>query len=294
MTRKNLSILSASIDSLPTLPIIIERVMEITADPDSSTDDLMEVIHLDQSLTTTILKMANSAFFGRSRSVSSLKQCLTILGFKEIQDLVLAKAVFNSFKNLENLNQYNLALFWEHSFLCGLAAKVIGDSADDLESDLFVAGLIHDIGKLVICSAMPTEFSDITKTTGQFNPYMFKEEKKILNLSHDELGMKILQKWLFPDDLVLGVGYHHQPNELKKESALVPAILYTADIAAHICMSDSFEQRDGIMQDPLLKDMKDVWDKNSLSFDKNNFIDFLDEVNNRKEEEAAILNALFS
>ena len=143
-------LLTEKIDSFPTLPTVVTRVMQVTADPKSSTKDLLAIISPDQSLTMSILKMANSAFFGLPREISSLQQALTILGFKEIQNLVLAKAVFNSFKNIQKNGPFNINKFWEHSFLCGLLSKIIANDIKKDNNEFFVAGLIHDIGKLII------------------------------------------------------------------------------------------------------------------------------------------------
>ena len=109
MDSDTISTLTARIDSFPTLPTVVAEVIEITANPESSARDLMRVIESDQSLTTAILKIANSAFFGLARGVSSLQQALTVLGFTEIRNVVLARAVFSSFKNLRKDHQFNIA-----------------------------------------------------------------------------------------------------------------------------------------------------------------------------------------
>ena len=140
--------------------------MELTADPESSTQDLMKVINADQSLTIMILKMANSPFFGLSRNVDSLQQALMLLGSKEIQNIVLARTVFDGFKNVGQGNRFKMKQFWQHSFLCGLGAKIIGSDLRWTDHDFFVAGLIHDIGKLVMHMAFPLEFSKAIETAG--------------------------------------------------------------------------------------------------------------------------------
>jgi len=108
--------LVARIESMPTLPAVALRVMEVTADPKSSANDLMGIISPDVSLTTKILKIANSPFYGLTRGISSLKHAVTVLGFKEIRNLVISTVAFESFKNLKQNGKFDINKFWRHSF----------------------------------------------------------------------------------------------------------------------------------------------------------------------------------
>ncbi len=227
------SALNARIDTFPTLPAVVGRVMEITADPDSDTQDLMEVISVDQSLTATILKMANSAFYGFPREVASLKHALTVLGFAEIQNLVLSKAVFNSFKNIDGDDHFDMNKFWEHSFCCGLAAKILARHLKKGGNEFFVAGLIHDIGKLVMLMALPQKFNMVLKEAGTLGLRTRQAEKRILGITHDDVGMMLLKRWLFPEPMLDAVEYHHRPME-KGRHASFPMIVHLADLLTHL------------------------------------------------------------
>ena len=233
MVSHDISALASGINNFPPLPTVAGRVMEITADPESSVQDLMKVVKADQSLTTMILKMANSPFFGLSRSVDSLRQALTILGFKEIRNLVLARAVFDSFKNIGQGNKFEIQQFWRHSFLCGLGAKIIGAELKWPGHDFFVAGLIHDIGKLVMHMTFPTEFSRTIEIAGPVKQMAFKAEESIFGVTHDEVGMMLLKRWMFPESLIAAVGYHHRPQEAKVETRF-SLVIHVADIVAHL------------------------------------------------------------
>lgn len=233
MTSHMISALISGINNFPPLPTVVGRVMEITADPESSVQDLMKVVNADQSLAVMILKMANSPFFGLSRSVDSLKQALTILGFSEIRNLVLARAVFDSFKNVGKNNKFEIQQFWRHSFVCGLGAKIIGAELKWTGHDFFVAGLIHDIGKLVMHMTFPTEFSRTVEMAGPVKQMAFKAEDSIFGVTHDEVGMMLLKKWMFPESLIAAVGYHHRPQEAKAETRF-SLVIHAADVLAHL------------------------------------------------------------
>jgi putative nucleotidyltransferase with HDIG domain len=237
--------LVAKLKSIPTLPTVALRVMEVTANQNSSANDLMEIISPDVSLTTKILKIANSPFYGLTREISSLKHAVTILGFKEIRNLVISSVAFESFKNLKQDGIFDINKFWRHSFYCALAAKNIAINLKIESSELFVAGLVHDIGKLAMYITFP---SDYMMQLEIMNPVRlkytsFEAEKSIFGMTHDEVGMKLLKKWMFPENLLIAVGYHHHPQEADKKS-LFPIIVHVADILTHIYEMQTEEEEE--------------------------------------------------
>lgn len=294
MDSDTISTLTARIDSFPTLPTVVAQVIEITANPESSARDLMGVIGPDQSLTATILKIANSAFFGLARGVSSLQQALTVLGFTEIRNVVLAKAVFSSFKNLRKDRQFDIGKFWEHSFLCGLAARTIATDLRGDSNELFVAGLIHDIGKLIVWMALPMEFYKIIDTAGSSKLMTFRAEKSILGVTHDELGMKLLTRWMFPENLVTAVGFHHRPQEAKRHS-LFSLVVHISDLVAHLS-----EVPDGGEDDTFLKEALShpeiikMSRSHGLEWNSSAVEKLREKLARRKEEEAGALSLFLS
>lgn len=244
MSSHAASTLVARINSMPTLPTVALRVIEITANPESSANDLMEIISPDVSLTTKILKIANSPFYGLTREISSLQHAVTVLGFKEIRNLVISTVAFESFKNLNQGGKFDISKFWRHSFYCALAAKVIAVNLKIESSELFVAGLVHDIGKLAMYVTFPSEFMMQLEI---MNPLRikytsFEAEKDVFGMTHDEVGMKLLKKWMFPENMLIAVGYHHRPLEADKNS-LFPIIVHIADILTHVYeMQDEDEE----------------------------------------------------
>ena len=233
MVSPKTSAFASGIDDLPPLPTVVARVMEIAADPESSVQDLMKVVSADQSLAIMILKMANSAFFGLARGVDSLTQALTILGFKEIRNLVLGRAVFASFKNVGKDDKFEIHQFWRHSFVCGIGAKIIGAELKWAGHDFFVAGLIHDIGKLVMHVTFPVDFARTIEIAGSAKRMAFEAEEIIFGITHGEIGMMLLKRWMFPQGLMSAVGYHHRIREAVIEPRF-SLVIHAADILAHL------------------------------------------------------------
>ncbi|MDY7030803.1 MAG: HDOD domain-containing protein [Thermodesulfobacteriota bacterium] len=294
MDSHAISTLTASIDSFPTLPTVVNRVMDITADPESSAEDLMHIIRPDQSLTTTILKMANSAFFGQMRKVSSLQKAIIVLGFSEVRNIILAKAVFNSFKNLNNGGEFDIRKHWEHSFVCGLVSQSIAEKLEQSCGDFFVAGLLHDIGRLLMHLALPSELSNIIKMTGHLRFMMFHMEEEKFGISHDEVGMRLLKRWFFPETLLTAVGYHHRPYE-EKTHILFSRVVYVADRLTHLLTlqenkeADKYLKRESIYPEiiSIIQSMGKEW--NNVDLDG-----FLLELSQIKKEEAGTFDLFFS
>ena len=274
MSSQAASTLIARLQSIPTLPTVALRVMEITANPKSSANDLMDIISPDVSLITKILKIANSPFYGLTREISSLQHAVTVLGFKEIRNLVISTVAFDSFKNLGKNNKFDINKFWRHSFYCALAAKTIAVDMKIESSELFVAGLVHDIGKLAMYITFPGEFMMQAEI---MNPLKikytaFEAEKDVFGMTHDDVGMKLLKKWMFPESLLTAVGYHHRPQEADKKSNF-PMIVHVADILTHVYeMQDEAEEGEPFEADlfygdaiKLSKTFGMEWDVSDLS-----------------------------
>ncbi len=283
--------LTQRIDSFPTLPAITTQIMSIISDSESSSEDLMKAVTPDQSLTTMILKMANSAFFGMSRKVSSLQNAITILGFRAIRNIVLAKSVFESFRNVGFEKKFDIRTFWEHSFLCALAAKVIAEKLKAEKSDFFVAGLIHDIGKLIIYITFPIKFMEILELAGPIGPNYHKAERKVLGITHDEVAMALLNRWLFPEKLVEAVGFHHRPC-LSQESFLFPGTIYAADLLVY--GSGVNEQGKPLRKEVISSEAFEKLHSLGMKWDETDFDELFQALEGKKEEELETLRIIIS
>lgn len=232
-TDDRAAILTAAIDTIPTLPVVVNRVMEITANPESGAQELMEAISIDPVLTAKVLKIANSAFYSRAGQIATLKQALVTIGFKEVRNLVLSSSVFNNFSQISRVPGFDARLFWRHSFVTGLACRMMARDMKLPGGELFVAGLIHDIGKLVMVMALPAEFIKMMKMTGNFGLEHIVAEKHLLGLTHEEVGLRLLKRWSFPQPLQFAVGFHHHPASATAQASHALAV-HLADLLAHI------------------------------------------------------------
>ncbi len=252
------------VDSLPSLPATVSKVLAVTADPESSAEDLVQAILPDQAMCATILKLANSAFFGMPREVATLDKAVTVLGFNEVHNLVLGKAVFNSFKNISDSNRKAIDIFWYHSFTCGLCAKILAEEFRCSPSELFIAGLIHDIGKLALFTARPDEYLKILELP-ETAPILCKPlEIETLGIDHEQVGYRLLTRWLFPESLLNTVGFHHRPQECN--TPLYALIIQLSDALSILCPLQDPAKKVPLLQQllRLVPDSQGLWIKQDV------------------------------
>ena len=286
--NKKIAVLSAKIKSFPALPSIVNHILKITADPKSTVEELIDAIRPDLALNTAILKISNSAFFGQMRKVSSLKQALLVIGFSEVQNIVLSKAVFNSFKKIRSNSPFKIHAFWEHSFLCGLAAKIISSELTLDSNEFFVAGLIHDVGKLVVLMTMPDDFQSIVTMSLPHPLDTIQAEKAVIGTTHDKIGMGLLTRWMFPECLIKAAGFHHQP-EKATENHTFPAIIHIANHLAHMIQGPGREIDESALEG-CLPMIARAGKRIKLDLDHNKVRLYLEELTVRMEEEKTILD----
>jgi len=230
MTVVNLKTIVRRIDDLPTLPRSVFRITELVNNPTSSAKDLAKVITDDQVLTARLLKLVNSSFYGFPRRIATVTGAVVLLGFDAIRNLLLTTSIFEVFTNSNRMSRYNREQLWDHSLGCAIGAKVIGEALHyEKIEELFVSGLLHDIGKIVEMILLPKDFSKITAMVETGKDMMADAEEQILGYTHAEVGKLLAETWNLPPNLIEAIAHHHQPNGGRKFAQEI-AIVHLADI----------------------------------------------------------------
>lgn len=291
MIQQNISKINAQIDAFPALPSIVTQVLSITSDPESSADHLMKAILPDQSMCAAILKVANSAFYGLPREISTIEQAIVVLGQEEIKNIVLGKAIFASFPKMKKEHRNQIGLFWEHAYTCALAARVMAPQFNLTASELFIAGLIHDIGKIAMLVAFPNNYPLLHDLTIPSYASGIEKEKSDYGISHDTVGKQLAERWLLPDQLVMAIGYHHNPQDAPSHRQF-PLIIQAADSLSllydslDITVSQDVEK---IFSD-FLPETKEVWQKCELTWNNDYVGNWFEKLKYHREEEQSIFD----
>ncbi len=221
--------ITQSIIGLPTLPTVITQMIGLIDNPKTSAKDVASLISTDQALTAKILKLANSSFYGFPREIATVNHAVVVLGFETVKSLGLSVSVLERFAGGNSGTDFDRQKFWEHSIACGVAARMLaGKLRYRVQGEAFAAGILHDIGKLILSQYFTDEFAQILALVRDEDLYIGKAEEQVLGLTHSEIGHWLAEKWNLPDKLVSAIAYHHTPGRLERGAEL-PSLIHLAD-----------------------------------------------------------------
>ena len=192
-------------------PILYYQLREKLDDPNSNFEDLAAIIKTDPAMSARLLKIVNSAFYGFDEKIDTLSHALNIIGTEQLTDLALAAIVTSKFQGIPR-DLINMETFWMHSIACGIAARKIAKRMAGVEAEkMYLGGMLHDIGSLILFKEAPEDARKILLRCKESGENLFKVEKEILGYDHAEIGALLLAEWKLSDRLVEMVKYHHQP-----------------------------------------------------------------------------------
>lgn len=284
METTKLKLIKQHIDSFPVLPITVTRLLKVTNNPESSAQDVMKVVLTDPSLCLTVLKIANSALYGRPKKVSSIKMAVSILGFNEVLGIAMTKALINSFSKLAKQHQAILDSFWEHSLLCGMMSRVIALELRITPDIAFMGGFIHDVGKLIMLETFDRDYS-FEWMTRFSSEKIHHDELHAFSFTHDVVGGQLMRKWSFPENLITAIEYHHRPGEAIKDPGLAPIVQLADLLSFYCCNLESLENKD--ILDAIhnsLPGMQSQWQSFGLPFEDDVIVEWFNWLINNYEE----------
>ncbi|MCP4690204.1 MAG: HDOD domain-containing protein, partial [Desulfobacterales bacterium] len=213
-----------------TLPRTVMKITELVNNPKSSARALAGVLTDDQVLTARLLRLVNSSFYGFPHKVSTVTNAIVLLGFDAIRNLLLTTSVFDVFSQKNPEESALQEKMWDHSLGCAVGAKIIGGFLrhDKLE-ELFVAGLLHDIGKTVEMLFFPDEYVKIAAMVEESNILMVTAEEEVLGYNHTLIGKLLAGRWNLPAKLITAIANHHRP-EIAGQHRTEAAVVHLADI----------------------------------------------------------------
>jgi len=213
---------------LPEIPAVVFELNEVISNPLSSAEHIAEVVNRSPSLTALLLKIVNSSFYGFPSKIGKVSHAVTLIGTREISGLALGISILSIFKNIpkEIIDMYS---FLKHSLACGIFSRVLAAHLNSYQTEqLFVSGLLHDLGRLILYIHFPKESHDIIIRSRNRSKLLFEEENDYLGCDHSEVGKQLLKQWKLPLILENCVLYHHNPSEAR--DTVTATIVHLADI----------------------------------------------------------------
>ena len=211
------------LDTIPSLPALYVAITDALQSPDASITEVGDIIARDMGMCMKVLQLVNSAFFGLPGQISNPRQAAALIGIDNIKALVLSVHVFSQF---ENSCSQDLSFLWKHCLATAISAKAIarlqGASRRTVDES-FTAGLLHDVGKLILSSVYKGEWTRICERAAEEEAPSLAFERAVLGCTHAAVGAYLLGLWGLPDPIVEAVAWHHQPSEAapKNFSALI-------------------------------------------------------------------------
>jgi putative nucleotidyltransferase with HDIG domain len=229
-TSQRLRAVIRHISNLPTLPIIASQVMELLRNPRTPVRELARVISSDQSLTTAVLKLVNSAYYGFPRQISTVKHALVILGFNEIRNIAFTISILRSFPRGKKSPFFDYQAFWRHCLGCAVTAKMLAKFFRyRISGKVFVAGLVHDIGKILLSGYAKDLFEQVIQEVTAHKISLYQAEKNVLGVTHAEIGSWLAYQWNFPQEIEEVIKFHHLPSKSKINPPLC-SVIHLSDV----------------------------------------------------------------
>jgi len=264
---------------LPTMPPVAGLVMDKISDPKTTAKQLHQIIAKDQALAARVLRIANSPLYGCARTITRLTDAIMIMGFSSIKSIVMTSALHDFFK------KFGLAekLMWEHSIVAASLSKRIARLVRfSRVEEAFLAGLMHDLGKVILNLKLPEKMFDIVQEVYNNPGITFRElELKTFGFDHAQVGQLVAKKWNFAEEIEEAIGNHHQPEQAK----ILPALSYVVSLANDFC----HKLEVGPTKDPDL-DLSQLASAKALKLDQTSIEELLEEVSNTLASESGMLS----
>jgi putative nucleotidyltransferase with HDIG domain len=221
------------VQELPALPDVAMKVLKMTEDPNASARGIGNTISSDVALTARVLRIANSAYYGLPRSVSTISEAIVILGMQALRNLALAASAYDTLKR--ECDGYGLQAgeLWKHSVTCALMSQIIANRTHAIRSEEgFVGGLLHDVGKVILNVHVSPQFQAIMALAELDDLPFHEAERTVLGFDHAEVGARVAEKWNLPQPLCSAIAGHHV-IERGRDNPNLTAVIHVANGLSH-------------------------------------------------------------
>jgi HD-like signal output (HDOD) protein len=224
--REKLESLLSGAEALPSCPPVLAKVAEVCRDPSSSARDLGKVIATDEALTSRLIKLVNSAYYGLRGTISTVTQAVVVLGYQEIRNMVYAVRAEEVFVSGDAPGGIDLVALWDHSLQVAVLSRELAyRTRYPIPEEVFVSGIIHDIGQVVLNQVMGPEYRKFRDRAHADSRDVAAAEEEAFGVTHAEVGRRLTEKWDFPELLQSAVAHHHRLPDGQESSGIAPYVL---------------------------------------------------------------------
>jgi putative nucleotidyltransferase with HDIG domain len=220
------------VKNLPPAPRILPELLALLEKEDIDSSCVVELIAYDPGITAAVLRLCNSAFFGSAEPAEDLQQAVNRLGFRQVYFLVAAVSSAKLFGQDQRGYGIDTSELWKHSVTAAVAAQLVAEEKGGDAGVAFTAGLLHDIGKMILAEALEHSYARLVEETECYQACMGQTEKRLLGVNHAEVGGRLLARWQFPANIVSAVSSHHQPA-LAETAKDLAAYVYVGNMIAY-------------------------------------------------------------
>ena len=228
------------------------QVIRLCSDEHSNASQIATAISGDQTLTTEVLRIANSSYFNYPREIANIQRAIVILGLNLIRDIAVSFAFRHYYKQFTGRLAIDFQTAWEHAVLTGAICRSLsGKFSLNIADTLFVGGLIHDIGKVALSVAIGQEYLELARFAAKNNTHLFLLEQEKWGFNHGDVGGILIERWQFPQILVNMITYHHYPADFSGSADVYRGIqvIYLSNLLAHCLRQESINLEDIIRLD---------------------------------------------
>lgn len=215
---------------LPSLPAIVTELIATLDNEDTDIERLAGGIAKDQALAARALRVANSPFYGMQSRVETIHDAILVLGFRAVVNLVTTASLSGFFKPVAE-SGFDLTRFWRHGIGVALAGRALAGKAGLSGERCFTAGLLHDIGRLLLATTRPHHYAAVLDWRSRTDAYLVEAERHCLGLDHVQAGEALARRWRLPEDICLAVAAHHEPTNAPTSG--LADVIHVADALAH-------------------------------------------------------------
>jgi len=255
LADEQLQALAAGMTTLPSLPTLYQRIVEVLQEPDASLAAVGEVIAQEPAMAAKVLQLVNSAFFGLRREVSDAREAVGFLGLETITALVLSVHVFAELKEAA-ADDFPIEGLWSHSLAVGSMAKQIAlaeTGEKRIGEEALMAGLLHDVGKLILRVNVPERYREVERTMASSNCDLLAAEQQTFGTTHAEVGAYLLGLWGLPNGIVEAVAFHHRPADCPSDGFTPLAAVHVANALEGATPSDHRARHPGEVDEAYLE-----------------------------------------